>query len=63
MSAAPTRSQVTEALQRDTFNYLAYEANPVNGLIIDKTHPGAPASIAVVGLALSAYPAGVPKNA
>lgn len=55
--------QVMEELQRDTFGYFVNEANPVNGLIIDKTHPGAPASIAVVGLALSAYPAGVPKNA
>ncbi len=48
-----------EALQRDTFNYFVHEANPVNGLIIDKTQPGTPASIAAVGLALSSYPVGV----
>ncbi len=51
-----------EALQRDTFNYFVYEANPVNGLIIDKTKPGAPASIAAVGLALSSYPVGVERG-
>ena len=51
-----------EALQRDTFNYFVHEANPVNGLIIDKTKPGTPASIAAVGLALSAYPVGVERG-
>ncbi len=51
-----------EALQCDTFNYFVHEANPVNGLIIDKTKPGTPASIAAVGLALSAYPVGVERG-
>ncbi|MDQ2926090.1 MAG: hypothetical protein M3R43_11120 [Acidobacteriota bacterium] len=51
-----------EALQRDTFNYFVHEANPVNGLIIDKTQPGTPASIAAVGLALSSYPVGVERG-
>ncbi len=51
-----------EALQRDTFNYFVQEANPVNGLVIDKTKPGAPASIAAVGLALSSYPVGVERG-
>ncbi len=54
--------QVMEELQRDTFGYFVNEANPVNGLIIDKTHPGAPASIAAVGLALSSYPVGVERG-
>ncbi|MDQ2924175.1 MAG: hypothetical protein M3R43_01230 [Acidobacteriota bacterium] len=54
--------EAIEALQRDTFNYFVHEADPVNGLIIDKTKPGAPASIAAVGLALSAYPVGVERG-
>lgn len=55
-------SEVMEALQRDTFNYFVHEANPSNGLIIDKTKPGTPASIAAVGLALSSYPVGVERG-
>ena len=62
MSDAQARSKMLEALQRDTFSYFVYEANPVNGLIIDKTQPGAPASIAATGLALSSYPVGVERG-
>ncbi len=51
-----------EALQCDTFNYFVHEANPLNGLVIDKTKPGTPASIAAVGLALSSYPVGVERG-
>jgi hypothetical protein len=54
--------EVMEALQRQTFDYFVHEANPLNGLIIDKTQPGAPASIAAVGLALSSYPVGVERG-
>ena len=48
-----------ESLQRDTFDYFVHEANPANGLIIDKTEPNWPASIAATGLALACYPVGV----
>jgi hypothetical protein len=51
-----------DALQRETFDYFVHEANPHNGLIIDKTQPGTPASIAAVGLALSSYPVGVERG-
>jgi len=51
-----------EALQRATFDYFIYESNPLNGLIVDKTEAGAPASIAAVGLALSSYPVGVERG-
>lgn len=54
--------EVMETLQRDSFNYFVHETNPVNGLVIDKTQPGTPASIAAVGLALSAYPVGVERG-
>ena len=62
MSDAPTRARMLDALQRDTFNYFVHEANPANGLIIDKTEPGTPASIAATGLALSSYPVGVERG-
>jgi len=55
-------SEVMEELQRKTFDYFVCEANPVNGLVVDKTQAGAPASIAAVGLALSAYPVGVERG-
>ena len=54
--------QVMDALQRETFEYFVHEANPLNGLIVDKTQRGAPASIAAVGLALSSYPVGVERG-
>jgi hypothetical protein len=59
---AKTSSEVMEALQRQTFDYFLHEANPLNGLVIDKTQAGAPASIAAVGLALSSYPVGVERG-
>src|SRR5580700_4378151 len=51
-----------EALQRETFDYFVYEANPENGLIVDKTKANWPASIAATGLALAAYPVGVARE-
>ena len=45
-----------------TFDYFVHEVNPLNGLVADKTQEGAPASIAAVGLALSAYPVGVERG-
>jgi hypothetical protein len=51
-------------LQRDTFRYFWEEIYPVpdNGLIADNTGEGAPASIAVVGFALAAYPVAVERG-
>ena len=40
-----------EQLQRQTFGYFQHETNPANGLVIDKTAPDWPASIAATGLA------------
>ena len=62
MSDATIGSEVLEDLQHETFDYFIHNANPVNGLIADKTKPGAPASIAAVGLALSSYPVGVERR-
>ena len=46
-------------LQRRAFAYFNHEANPQNGLIVDKTAPNWPASIAATGLALTCYPVAV----
>ena len=51
-----------ETLQRQSFQYFLHEANPVNGLIIDKTAAHWPASIAATGLALATYPVGVERG-
>ncbi len=50
------------SLQSDTFNYFVKETNATTGLISDSTHPGCPASIAVVGMAISTYIVGVEEN-
>ncbi len=44
------------------FGYFLHEENPANGLILDKTEEGSPASIAAVGLALAVYPVGVARG-
>jgi len=49
-------------LERDTFKYFADEANLDNGLVPDNTKSAAPASIAAVGFALTAYPIAVERK-
>jgi hypothetical protein len=49
-------------LQKETFAYFLHEANADNGLVRDKTSDDSPASIAAVGLALTAYPIGVERG-
>jgi hypothetical protein len=55
-------SDFLNALQRESFDYFVYEANPLNGLIADKNEAGSPSSIAAVGFALSSYPVGVERG-
>jgi hypothetical protein len=50
-----------DALQRHAFGYFLHETNAANGLVADKSQPGAPASIASVGFALAVYPVGVAR--
>ena len=50
-----------DALQRHAFEYFLRETNRANGLVADKSEPGAPASIAAVGFALAVYPVGVTR--
>ena len=51
-----------EILQRESFSYFVHETNPANGLVIDKTAPDWPASIAATGFALASYPIGVERG-
>jgi len=62
MIDAALSAQNLDALQREAFAYFVHEANPVNGLIADKTQEGSPASIAAVGFALTCYPVGVERG-
>ncbi|VVE82546.1 hypothetical protein [Pandoraea sputorum] len=39
------------SLQAETFDYFLHDSDDVTGLVIDKTQPGWPASIAATGLA------------
>ncbi len=49
-------------LQRESFGYFVHEVNEANGLVMDKTAPNWPASIAAVGMALTTYPVGVQRG-
>jgi hypothetical protein len=57
-----TLEQELDQLQREAFDYFLQEANPANGLILDKTAENWPASIAATGMALAAYPVGVERG-
>ena len=51
-----------QQLQQRAFAYFQEEANPLNGLVVDKTAPNWPASIAATGLALASYPVAVERG-
>ena len=61
-AAAAARNEMLDDLQRETFSYFTYKSNPANGLIADTTEHDAPASIAAVGLGLTAFPIGVERG-
>jgi hypothetical protein len=56
------RPATIHLLQEETFSYFLHETNRRNGLVRDKTRRGWPASIAAVGMALTAYPVGVERG-
>jgi hypothetical protein len=62
MKAHPDDDTILDHLQRAAFDYFLLRANPANGLIPDTSRPGSPASIAVVGFALSCYPIAVERG-
>jgi hypothetical protein len=51
-----------DVIQRCAFAYFLHETNRANGLVLDKTCADWPASIAAVGLGLTAYPVGVERG-
>jgi hypothetical protein len=57
-----TELELLQTMQEDSFGYFLHEVNPANGLILDKTADDWPSSIAAVGMALTAYPAGVERQ-
>ncbi len=62
MNSPAVSEETLHALQREMFEYFLRESNPANGLVLDKTQQDSPASIAVVGFALAAYPVGVERG-
>src|ERR1039458_8793328 len=57
-----TDTEMLEGLRQETFGFFRHEVNPQTGLTADKTQPGSPSSIAVVGMALSVYVLAVERN-
>jgi hypothetical protein len=53
--------QTLRRLQRHSFDYFVHEVNRGNGLVLDKTAPDWPASIAAMGMALTAYTVGAER--
>jgi len=51
-----------DRFQSGAFGYFLNHCNLENGLVADRSRPGGPASIAVVGFALSSYPVGVERG-
>ncbi len=62
LSKNAIKNAMLDDIQRDTFKYFLNEVNPDNGLVADKTKQDWPASIAAVGMALSAYPVAVKRG-
>jgi hypothetical protein len=57
-----TDEALLDDLQRAAFGYFLQRGNPANGLVADTSREDSPASIAVVGFALSAYPVAVERG-
>ena len=62
MQSHLTESEQLQHLQNCAFTYFQHETNPLNGLVLDKTAPDWPASIAATGLALASYPIAVERG-
>jgi hypothetical protein len=61
-ASAQSDEGLLDRFQRASFGYFLPECNPTNGLVADTSRAGAPASIAVVGFALSSYPVAVERG-
>jgi hypothetical protein len=59
----PALPPLLDDIERRSFDFFWETANPANGLVPDRfPRPGAPASIAAVGFALTAYPIGAERG-
>ena len=58
----PNCEAVLLDIQRCSLCYFSCEVNPANGLVLDKTAPDWPASIAAIGMALTAYPVSIERH-
>ncbi len=54
--------EMLSCLLKETFDYFLKEIIPETGLIPDSTQPNSPVSVAVMGLALTAYTVGVKRG-
>jgi hypothetical protein len=59
---AQSADELLDRLERAAFGYFVEEINPANGLVADTSRKDSPASIAVVGFALSSYPVAVERG-
>jgi len=62
VSLASSHGKLLLRLQRNSFGYFVHECNRSNGLVLDKTCDDWPASIAAMGMALTAFPVGVARR-
>jgi len=58
----PDDEALLDGLERAAFGYFLEAVNPANGLIADTSREHSPASIGVVGFALSSYPVAVERG-
>jgi hypothetical protein len=61
-ASAQPDDDLLDRFQRAAFDYFVEQFNSENGLVADTSRAEAPASIAVVGFALSCYPVGVERG-
>lgn len=59
---SPADAQFLETLSRQTFRYFLDQADPITGLIKDRSTPDSPASTAAVGFGLSALVVGAQRG-
>lgn len=57
-----SKNVLLETIQRRTFDFFWYEANPENGLVKDRSTEFSPCSIASVGFGLSAIPVAIERG-
>ena len=61
-NAQSLQASTLRRLQRNSFDYFVHEVNRANGLVLDKTASNWPASIAAIGMGLTAYLVGAERK-